>query len=655
MLALIALSLFSVTAKGSELTSRCLTLTSPHLKAIKTDSAIANEVVLFPDKFSEKDVKTLGYALHAFAIKEGDSWRISRDADTRKALEKDTNQWLHQRMTSVIQRTRALQSRKIGIEGPFPFQVFQSTHQRLVRSGTPDRGTSGMEASEATPAAFFLADLLEGVAQDRHYLGSPGRTVLFSSAPLPGEQSLPQVPNALEKYITGQNALAIWADEAREKGKILEGAEWLFPTKRLLDGERTVQLQIGWREYSPVFYLQCFDQSGVMESGGSLQDNAYAGLALKHYVSKCLGEQPLSQQAIQSLGSYAKGSPKLGAAFVDPVAHEPLDTCTEGLRLLAKARGCNSMIGCIPDGMLKQVYGCVRNGKINLDELERRIIELDCELVPFNGSLVIRPVHPLIEEAFRVDRRPLSQLAQTAAHGKFDLDALLAYHNAYMWSYTTRPFLSMIESNIDDVYGLSKDPNWSVPHEVLATLGCLQPSDWQQVQRGEPVSLGNEQFRDGLFLLAGMIDPYNVFATRTLESSPFRVSVLPSNQHLEAKFGSRTLLRRISRGYAERTIHHSMSHTEEVIKGNNIPFDYMDVSIEYLAHLSGYPNDYDKAYQSLDRDYLFQWKTESTLECVFYLNSNKHLGPYTLRKKEGQSTVAVPLKDVPGIPVPAIR
>ena len=657
MLSLIAIPLWASVPDAPE---RCLSLASPAIsRRILVSGALASEVVMVPDRLTAPDVAALAEALRADAVPIGDAWRLLRRPEALRALREADRTWFKTEVAAAVERGddlyRPLAARPV--EAPFAAMRAERTRFETTKDAFIDN--SGRKASEVAPGTRLLAGLLRSLPPDVLDGVEPGQRRIFSNAAVGSEKPLRIAPALLAEYEAAQRRLADWTIAAPAE-KIPPSYRWAFPPKGFLPGPRTVQVLVNRLTAEPTLGIIVYDPEGTAEAEGGLPASpSRERLGARDSSEGRLGRARLPESAWTALSGTAPYEGGLiEAADLDPLLREPLDLYVrDALQLWARAKGFGRVVACVPDGLLAAVRTCAKDGEVDLDALSDAIEAADCETFARKDILVLRPRHPLQEEAQRVDRRPLSALCRAAARGTFGLRDLTAYHAAYADRYGSLVALSELERPIRDRYGLVRDPNWTLPHALLATLGKLSPGERTALYGGRPVPLASPAFDVCLTDLARFASTFSkpspfppptgdlVFRAppmasvsgSDLDRSPARLLAASNGASISGAPGPTTILvRRVSKA------------SGQVVDPDLIPIGFvaataheLDVSGGEVLNRSG--------YEVLDRLYRLIWTQERSLSVRISLGRTAQAGPFLLRERSGGSSSPVSLDDVPGV------
>ena len=608
--------------------------------------SLEREVVLVPERLADEDARALATALHADLTRIGDKWRLSRSVDLRKTLAEDDRAWLKAKVGETVARLDRLAARDAKTPVEAPFKALSTARARFDEpvSNTLDTGAS--RVLEVTPAARLFASLLrqstEGV------LGvAPGEAWVYSNAPAGLERSFP-ASAALDAYVTEQLRFSRRSEEAIARGEVPDRYRWAFPKRPFVVGSRTFQLYVDRRRAEPSFAISVFDPTGTLESNvlvGARSDDEEGGRPKRQ--PSTLGRVPMSPESLTAMERSQNGTPGFRAEWLDPVAHEPLDAgVRDALLLWGKAKGYPKVVACVPDALLDSLGPCIKRGVLDLDALTLALERAGCESLVQGSTLVVRPAHPLQEEAMRFDRRPLGTMYRKASQGRFELDDLLAFHAAYADDYDRGP-LWRLEGGIRAAFSLPA-PDSSLSHATLAILGNLSPAARQAVYDGGWAALDSPAFNNCLLALTAQTSgplpepppgtrivwsaPRLAGPATDLERTPTRL-VARSGRRLEGGSGkTRTLVRRLP---APRTI--------ALNPGESLHYDSSFILPSFAIGSSSDEYNRAKAY------YRFLWIAERTTQFRFRFGEAAQIGPYNIGRRIDGSNVPVSLDAVPGL------
>lgn len=606
---------------------RCVALSSPSIRhQLIVAPELENEVVLVPERLTEMDVKALAESLHADVESSGDDrWRLLRRSATATTLRKADQDWIQAERQLVVARSDRLFLPYAKSPDEAPLRGLQAARERF--EARPNRGTdfSGSEANELTPAARFLTDLLRHRSASELDKVAPGGMAVFSNAPVGSERALTVPKELLASYETAQARFAERSMGAIDAGRIPDQYRWVFPTQPFLPGARTLQLYVRREGTEPAYGLQIYDPEGRREAGATLtlrgsEDGDAPAIAKKGK----LGKATLPPDA-RSVLEEATQVP------IDPEVRDPLDLATrDALLLWAKGKGSERIVACVPDALLDDMKRCISDdGRLDLDALTSALARNDCEVIASGKTLVVRPAHPLSEEAARVDRRPLGSLFRAAARGSFGLADLLAYHAAYAETYGYRPILQRMERPIFDAFGLMAHPSAGLPHPLLALIGTLDSAGKRILAGGGRSQLSASAQANLLAEILRLGAPPR--GGRDLDKTMTRRLAAMGNPWLEAlPQTSAVLIRRISKA-----------------DGKVLDSDF--TSLYMLT------KNRPESISSLAEANRFLWAEERTIPVRIVFDDGTVAGPFALRDRVLKTKNPVPLEDIPGLKLGATQ
>ena len=299
---------------------------------------------------------------------------------------------------------------------------------------------------------------------------------VLSNRPVGLEQNLPVDDGRIAAYVADQSRYAEWTQGARESGEIVPTDARFFPAGAALPGGRTLIVRINRLGHQPGFHLAVYDPRGHLESFAGL-DARGIGFPPAPPPAR-LGRVALSDEARRAVARATPGDAAFRPDALDPEAHDPLDgLAREALLRYARAYGFARAVACVPDDLRRGAADCVAADGVHLDldRFGRALADAEVETVVRGDTLVVRPVHPLQEEADRVDRRPLVTEYGTIRAGRFDLDAIAAYRLAYANASGSGTLLFELEETWRRAFDLSSTPGWSLPCEGTGDAGRALP------------------------------------------------------------------------------------------------------------------------------------------------------------------------------------
>ena len=623
-------------------------------------------MVLVPDRMSDADSEALGIALRA-TISGGAKRSVSRSASIERALVREDAEWLRS-------QAQTASSRVLGAAKRFSKSASQGIVETFKQSseghdaGTPSRiDFSSLKAMEMTPASRLLAAVLRSMPAASWSGLPPDGVTVFANDPVGGERPIHLDDRLVASYLDAQTRLAQWADGAGPN-RVPPDAAWLLPKSPPRDGGHTILLKARRTTTAPVFQIEVFDREGALESEAAIGSAPYGQAAPVTPEDAPLGLATISPKASREIGRPIPGTVDFDARQIDPFVHEPLDDSVR-IALLAygKAKGYRRVIACVPDDLLALVQGCVKDARLDLDGFRRVLRSADVEEVASGTTLILRPRHPLQEEAARVDRQPLSTEFSRASQGRFDLDVLLDVHRRYAGSYGD-PFLAIEQARMRNAFGLSRSPNWSLPHELLAALGDLSVQERTRLTENGGLRLDSADHPVAVQAFADYVEnhpPASLSGLPRMDTpgaapagtegrptalsiQPSRIVAAPEGVWIRGAYGVKTLVKRIAKGMT--TIRTIDSGTRRVTErtGENLVIDRDFVSIDSLPALNR-GGDTPSAMASLDLRYRFLWSQERRLDATFTSANGLRVGPVSLREKIGESKSPVPLAQVPGL------
>ena len=646
---------------------RCLVLASPEgRRRFGVPTTLEREAVLVPDTFDEDDAKALGIALHADVMRAGERWKIVRSASTTRFLERADTEWVRSRAQAASVAEAADAARDGRSPSGGVLEAYRRSEARLAAapSGSPD--CSAMRAAEVAPAARLLASVLRNAPTALWADVPPGGLTVLSNHPVGTELPLMIEPGAVDAYVAAQTRLAEWAQGAG-MGQIPEPARGILPKDTPGPGPRTFSLLVQRRSESPRFVLRVYDRAGALESYGTLEAGGFPHDATALSGGGLLGTASLSPAATKAEAAADPESPGFRLDALDVGTHEPLDASVrEAIVLYARAKGFGSVVACVPDGLLKAIAPLIHDSRVDLDALGGALARRDVEEIPRGRTLVLRPAHPLQEEATRIDRRPLATEYRQAVQGAFGIEALLALHASYAAAFEENAFLQKVQSRLTQAFRLAASPNWSVPHAFLAILGELSSAERGALASGTPLVLSPSAHPASLDAVAryaaGNVAPIMdvVGAPRVrilrplnaLELLPTHLLADPRGVRLDGSLDLRTLVKRVSLKPTTLRIVHPDTGEVSSRTGNNLVLDRQFEPIDALGFLGTLTRQLARPSKGFDESLLFLWARERRFATTFALGDGLVVGPVALRERIGESTTPVRLADVPGIVLP---
>lgn len=650
---------------------QCLSLASPRARSwFLVTPALEKEVVLLPVTIDTVGAKALGVALRADVTHDGERWRISRSITQRREVQGEDLSWTRSRAKAVVVGIEALTARYPNS----PSGGFRETYRSAKADFAAGRGGqwdfSVERAAPTQPTARLLAAILRALPDAALAQAAPGSTTAYSNAPIGLECPLSVPPGAMEAYVAAQTRFAEWAQTAGQ-AQVDEPDRQFLPRGAPRPGERTCILSVIRDAGETAFFLQVFDREGACESAVRLAPSDFPVPTTTPAKETKLGIAALSPETLREMSEATPGAPGFRPSALDPDQRDPLDReAREALLRYARAKGYGRVVACVPDGTLRIVRSCLREGQVDLNALGRALPPLGVEEVPMGGTLVLRPAHPLLEEAMRVDRRPLAAEYRAASQGRFNLDALLKLHADYADAWDARWLLAAEETIFRDAFHLADSPNWNLPHPVLAALGSLQPDERQRLAMGTPVRIDptshlgvchvliayastqastQRGFREQGVVLSQSIMVEETATLPALAKAPNRILAGSKGIVLTGRSATKTLVKRVSRGKA--TIHTYNPTTQEMTEqtGENLVMDQefgpLANDFAFKMNLSA-----DRIYSMLDRRYRFLWSEEPQIAVFVDVANACRIGPVVLREPPlRQSKGAVPLAEVPGV------
>ena len=572
--------------------ARCVALDSAAgRRRFRVATALEREVVLVSASTDAAAGNALALALHAQATPLGDAWRIARPEALARSLRE-----AGQRETSLA-----------GAQGATPSfgvveRLARARQEFAARRGEGTfAGDRSIQAAELSPAARLLAGLLTTIASSTLAQAPTGATTLFSNRPVGEERPLPTDGRLVATYVANEGRYAEWAQSGRGARAIAPGDRRLFPAEGVVPGDRTLIVQVGRQGATPSFGIAVYNPEGRLESFASIVAACFAFPAPPVLPARPLGRTALSAEAAAAVAESATGAPPLRREMLDPKAHEPLDRFVrEALVRYARAQGFVRVAACVPDDLHRATRACVADGRLDLDGLGRAIAAVDAEEIPSGDTLVIRPAHPLQEEATRVGRRPLVAEYRAAAAGRFDFDALIAFHRAYADAYRNSGFLYDLDQTTIRAFSLSDTPGLGLPHDLLAALGDLSKDERALLVADRTIAIGEADHPVGARALASLLSPQKAPSRTDLSRVSTRLLADPAGFTISALASTATLVRRVSR-FESTVVTRNMATGEiKTETGTNLLVDPVFVPFTERRMMSGLSHLAETSAQYLD-------------------------------------------------------
>ena len=658
----------SVAIPPPVLAARCLALTSADAnRRFVVGPELRREVVLVPDRMGDADARALGLALRAEVRRDGERWRVGRTAEQARAVRAEDVAFLRDRASAIVAGVETMSARYPASPSGGYREAYRAAKSRFVSGAEGPYDYSTARAEPTLPAARLLAEILKSAPDAALAQAAPGVTTVFSNDPVGEERPLPVSPRAIEAYVARQSRFAGWAQGAGQS-QIEESDRADLPAGPPRLGSRTLLLEVerGVRETS--FSLRVYDERGAVESRAFLTPSSFSPPSPPR--AGGLKAADLPPEVFRSVAEATPGDPAFRVEALDPDAHDPLDgEARAALLLYARAKGYDRVLGCVPDGVLRAVRGATRDGRVDLDALGRSLPGLGVEELAQGGTLVLRPMHPALEEALRTDRRPLAAEYRAAVRGEFGTEALLGLHAAYAREWGERWMLDTEEAILARAFHLDASPNWGLPHAMLAAVGGLAPEGRARLAAGETVPLEPSasqaagrrlaEFAESQAAMLRMLSreggtasvPFEVQARdpgSALALEPTRL-LAGGGVRLSARATTPILVRRIFRRRVRvRSYDPSTGEiTERTGEGLVLDRDYRPLDDDPALKMGLLP---ERMLAMLDRGYLFLWSQESQFTVTATIANAYRVGPVVLREPPlRQSEKPVPLSEVPGV------
>lgn len=626
----------------------CAPIGSPKLsRNIKADYDLQQEVALLPVTNSTEYLQAISCAFHCDTeIKDGRVF-LSRSRASRSQLQETDLVWFQMKITTLTKRLESLQTKYQSFKNPSIEALKEAEARFAARSSNSVPDTSSLQAMELTPVAALLIHTLSELNRKQLQFIKPGQNIVFSNYPVGGEIPLSITTDNkwLNQYLKSQSDFTHWSLEASKEGKIAPKHEWIFPHRAFHEGQHTILLTINRRQEEPSFTLSVFDQEGSREA--EITTKADGWNTESEIKDNSLGKMPLSNELQKRIASKTLGDDQFQISQLNPDESEPLGfEVEEALRDLAKAKGFDQVIACVPDSLLLESSNFISGKDIDLDHFNHILVKRGIESIPVGKTLVFRPANPFQEETLRVIRQPLVNLFKTGLAEDFGMQPLLQYHESYSEIFGHSPSLDIIERPIREAFGLYSI-NSTLPHALLCLLGELTEGQRQSLVRGTLIPLNSPGLYKTLLAIAELpLTPTNKVNRSDIEKTPLRILASSGSLWLRCQPERQySMLKRVVRGYSEHSRLNKWTGRQELVKGDNVSLDdaFQPLGVIAEGDLS------DSNLMNLQTKYLFEYETVVPVKLQVVFGDVATSPFFTMEYLMGRSQKPVSLADVPGI------